>query len=236
MFAKGSFGSLTQLKVEAVDFHETLTLTNTPSLKRLIFKHCKYPQLRTVSKYHIFGTPRARMWRRRFLSWFRSKGLEYLFINFLQSVLRTDNRQADLARAIILHRDTLRTLDLIQSESPTNGTMWEYAVVKVIRRCQNLVRLSLPLVYNKPPSYYRYLAGRFPDLVSLTVYDIGLKICYSCWTPGIVLQLFPAASKLGFVSFNCARSALIGYDDNFERRFVRKDLEKSALRGFIEIE
>ena len=242
MLAKGCFGSLTQLKFEVVKFHEALALTNTPSLKRLILKHCKYPQ-HSLPLVLPDGFKLPYLWystladvKASILILAQIRGLEHLFISFLEPVLQTGTGQADLARAIVLHKNTLRTLDLteeLQFESPTNAIMWEYDVVRVIGRCHNLVRLSLPLVHNKPPSYYRSLAGMFPDLVSLTVYDIGIEIC-SIWTPGIALQLFPAASKLEFVSFK--GGPLIGYNDNFEQRFVRKDLEKYHLKGFIEIE
>ena len=188
MFAKGCFGSLTGLKFTMIVFHETLRLTNMPSLKRLIFKFCEYPKhspplvLADGFKlpYFWFCTHAYVKEPVPFLT--QIKGLEYLSIRCLQSVLQTDHGQAGLARAIALHKETLRTLDLreqLQYESSIDATLWENDVVKVIERCQNLVRLSLPLAYDKPLSYYRYMAGRFPDLVSLTVYDLGLGTCSS---------------------------------------------------------
>lgn len=208
LFANGPFANLTKLKFSMIQFRETLTLTNMPSLTRLIFEFCK-------PRNHILPLVLADGFKLPYFSYStcahvkglvpfltQIRGLQHLFISAFEPVWQTDQGQADLAFAITLHKDTLRTLDLRENlnlECCINATLWDDYVVDVIGSCQNLVRLHLPIVSRKPPSYYFFLAEKFPHLVSLTIYD-GINYC-SGWNPGIALQLFPAFSKLEFVHF-----------------------------------
>lgn len=237
LFANGSFANLTKLRFSMIHFRETLTLTNTPSLTRLIFEFCK-PRNNILPlvladgftlPYFSYSTCAHVKELVPFLTQIR--GLQHLSISAFEPVWQTDQGQADLAFAITLHKDTLRTLDLRENlnlECCVNATLWDYYVVDVVGSCQNLVRLHLPIVSRKPPSYYCSLAEKFPDLVSLTIYD-GINYC-SGWNQGIALQLFPASSKLEFVHFK-GPGTILNNDRKFERRFVRKELEEYCLKN-----
>lgn len=232
LFARGFFVNLSRLMFEWVEFEETLTLTSMPSLKLLNLSYCKYgkPNLPLVFndgfKLQYFWYSTCRNMKELVPLLAQIKGLEYLSISGFEPVWKTDKAQRDVAYAISLYKETLRALDLGQNlnlDSPIDRTMWDFHVVEAIQLCQVLVKLSLPLVSDKPPSYYRELAGCFPGLIGLTIYD-GINNC-STWNPQVALQLFPASSKLRFVQFK-GPGTMLNNERTFEQRFVRKKLEK----------
>lgn len=233
LFAGGSFVNLTDLSFERLNFAETLTLANVPSLDSLFIDHCgpfrgvTLPMavadnfgLKSLT-YLDYGkveklTPLLA----------QIKGLESLVVKPLTPIYTPDQVIKDFTRALIVHKKTLRVFKLkvnLRLLSNAKTLQWEANFVERIRRCNKLVDLSLPLVSNQTTCYYHNLIATFPSLSSLTIYtriDTG-----STWSPYRALGIFPACTRL--------KSVLIKgpgkYSDEFtwfRRRFVREELEE----------
>lgn len=118
LFANGSFVNITNLKFSYIMFHRTLTLINVPSLRRLAFEICELcdhslPLVLTDGlmlpnlSYSSCGKMEQLI---PFLT--QIKGLESLLIVFCPKMEQTSQAIGDLAHAINLHKETLRTLEL----------------------------------------------------------------------------------------------------------------------------
>lgn len=242
LFARGILVNLSRLMFEWVVFDDTLTLVNLPSLKLLNLSYCQYGKpnrplvLNDGFKLRYFWYYTCGNTKELVPLLAQIKGLEYLSISGFEPVWEVDKAQRDVARAISLYKETLLTLDLgenLNLDFLIGRTMWHFHVVEAIKKCRKLVMLSLPLVSDKPPLYYRHLARCFPDLIGLTVYD-GINNC-STWDSEAALQLFPASSKLTFVHFK-GPGTMLNNDRAFEKCFVRTRLEHLCYADVIELD
>lgn len=242
LFGSGIFVNLRRIMFEWIVFDDTLTLIKLPSLELLSLAYCKHDKSdRPVVfsegfklRYFWYSTCGSINDLVPILA--QIKGLEHLSIYGFEPVLEVDEAQSEVARAISLYKETLVTLDLVQNlvlDLLIGRPMWHFYVVEPIKECKKLVILSLPLVSDKPPCYYRELTESLPDLMGLTVYDKISKV--SAWDSQAALQLFPPLTKLRFVDFK-GPGTILNNDQASERRFVRKKLERLCHKDIIEVD
>lgn len=242
LFAGGFLLNIIQLTFAWVRMVDTLTLTNMPSLNSLGLHHCKSPggprlllafadDLRVP--YFLYSNFMGVEMVTHLLV--QIKGLRHLSIADCYPIKEVTRNRRELALAISMHKETLLQLKLRESLSLEAGLgveQWHSDFVLKIAGCQKLVDLSLPLAVNLPLSYHRHWIARFPDLVTLTIYD---EIDH--WAnqnSGLALELFLAATQLKYVKF---RDILTVEDPNYphryEQNFVRKDLGQGMLEAHL---
>ena len=125
---------------------------------------------------------------------------------------------------MISHKETLRELNLDESLASSNRVdplLWDCHIVKALKSCKKLFRLSLPLLSNSSMDYYREMIASFPDLKTLTIYDT-LVPCAN-WSRYIAMILFSASTNLEII---CFKGSLPNYRGTREQRFERKELEQ----------
>lgn len=227
LFASRRFVNLKELNFRhLLLFDQTVTLTKMPALKLLVVYFC-IPQgpsmpLVLADDIRLSSLTYKDAWEIEMLTPLlaQAKGLKHLSISCRSEITATDKTQRDLVRAIIVHKDTLRSLkfnETLALVTDLDARVWDSFMVKSIQNhCRGLVALSFPFVSNKPVSYYCELIASFPNLESLTINENSSTII---WSSDSVLEFFSASTRMQYVRFN---------DNNFEggRRFLRQVLVK----------
>lgn len=210
LLAARCFVNLTNLRFKRISFDDTLILTNMPLLERLIIDSCRthrpsQPLVRACNSPRLL-----------YLVFWGSGSIEEIAplvtqIKDLESlVMFCDERvqlkmqvQRDLVHAILMHKKTLRVLDLgiiaPIFKASLDALLWDTYFAKDLQGCQNLVDLSLPLLPIRRASYYRDLIEALPSLSDLTIYT-AIDFCI-IYRSDLASQIFPASTRLTCVTF-----------------------------------
>lgn len=182
LFASQSFSRLTDLQVELAVFEKPLELSNLPSLNFLSFGLRNGPRQYTIESKGLVVPADFPL---RNLVWSgespqnhpriqsvltKVKGLEHLEIECYLGFCQRASHQTALAKAIKMHKATLKTL--LFDESMEMGPLYfNNQLVRQILKCKQLEKLALPLPPNEPVSYYTNIIASLPRLRIFRIYD-----------------------------------------------------------------